>query len=60
MRLAITSKNKGKSGGARVISYFYQTAETIYLLSIYDKSETENITDAELKELIKEVEEDIK
>lgn len=60
IRLAISSKNKGKSGGARVISYFYQTAETVYLLSIYDKSDTENITDEELKHLIEEVEEDFK
>ena len=60
IRLAIASKNKGKSGGARVITYFYQTAETVYLLSIYDKSDTENITDKELKYLIAEVEEDFK
>lgn len=59
IRLAIASKNKGKSGGARVISYAYQTAETIYLLSIYDKADTENITDSELKNLIAEVEADI-
>ena len=56
IRLAISSKNKGKSGGARVISYVYQTAETVYLLSIYDKSETANITDGELKFLITEIE----
>lgn len=59
IRLAIASKNKGKSGGARVITYFYQIAETIYLLSIYDKSDTENISDKELKYLIEEVEEDL-
>jgi len=60
IRLAISSKNKGKSGGARVISYIYQTAETVYLLSIYDKADTENISDEELKYLVKEVEEDFK
>ena len=60
IRLPIASKNKGKSGGARVITYFYQTAETVYLLSIYDKSDTENITDKELKYLIAEVEQDFK
>ena len=60
IRLAITSKNKGKSGGAREISYVYQIAETVYLLSIYDKADTENITDEELKFLIAEVEEDFK
>lgn len=60
IRLAIASKNKGKSGGARIISYFYQTAETVYLLTIYDKADTENISDDELKYLITEVEEDFK
>lgn len=29
IRLTITSKNKGKSGGARVITYFYQIVETV-------------------------------
>ncbi|MDQ3748618.1 MAG: type II toxin-antitoxin system RelE/ParE family toxin [Acidobacteriota bacterium] len=60
IRLAITSKNKGKSGGARIIIYVYLQADTLYLLSIYDKADTENITDDELKYLIKEVEEDFK
>ena len=50
----------GKSGGARVISYVYREAETVYLLSVYDKSETENISDRELRYLIAEVEEDFK
>ncbi len=59
IRLAITSKNKGKSGGARVITYAYQTAETVYLLSIYDKADTENINNEELKYLVKEVEKEI-
>ena len=60
IRLAISSKNKGKSDGARVISYVYQMAETVFLLSIYDKAYTENISDEELKYLIAEVEEDFK
>jgi len=49
IRMAITSKGKGKSGGARVISYVYVQEEQIFLLSIYDKSEKENITDNEIK-----------
>jgi mRNA-degrading endonuclease RelE of RelBE toxin-antitoxin system len=53
IRMAISSKGKGKSGGARVITYFYIHSETVYLLSIYDKSNKENISDALLKELIK-------
>ena len=60
IRLAIASKNKGKSGGARVITYVYLQADTVYLLSIYDKADTENITDDELKYFIREVEEDFK
>lgn len=60
IRLAIASKNKGKSGGARIITYVYLQADTVYLLSIYDKADTENITDAELKYLVREVEEDFK
>ena len=64
IRLKISSKNKGKSGGARVISlvdstligFAEQTSPeeiTVNLLSIYDKSNVANITDKELKDLIK-------
>ncbi len=45
----------GKSGGARVITNFVITEETIYLLSIYDKSDKENLTDKELQELLKSI-----
>src|ERR1700742_3065927 len=48
IRMAISSKNKGKSGGARVITYVQIVDETIFLLSIYDKSDTDTITDDEL------------
>jgi len=64
IRLSIKSKGKGKSGGAIVITHV--DAElvgavekskdgiiTIYLLTIYDKSETASISTKELKELIK-------
>lgn len=53
VRMSISSKNKGKSGGARVITYIYVAQETVFLLSIYDKSEQENISDSEIKALIK-------
>jgi mRNA-degrading endonuclease RelE of RelBE toxin-antitoxin system len=53
IRLAITSKGKGKSGGARVISCFKIVQSTVFLLTIFDKSEQENIPDKELKELLK-------
>lgn len=57
VRMAITAKGKGKSGGARVITYTLLVAEVdsaLMLLTIYDKSEKENITDAELMEIMKE------
>ncbi len=53
VRMAIGSKNKGKSGGGRVITCVKIVKETIYLLSIYDKSEKENIDDSELNNLLK-------
>ena len=53
IRLAISSKGKGKSGGARVITHVIFKVETVFLLSIYDKSEIENLTDKEIVELIK-------
>ena len=52
MRLAIASKGKGKSGGARVITCVKIVKSVVYLLAIYDKSERETISDAELKQLI--------
>ena len=56
IRLAISSKGKGKSGGARVITYLYLDAETIYLLTVYDKSEIASIKSDELKKIIKGLE----
>ena len=55
IRLAISAKGKGKSGGARIITNFVITDKTVYLLSIYDKADKENLTDKELKELLEEV-----
>ncbi|HEY6978653.1 MAG TPA: type II toxin-antitoxin system RelE/ParE family toxin [Chitinophagaceae bacterium] len=55
IRLAITSKGKGKSGGARVITCVRIIANTVYLAAIYDKSEKEDITDKELKGIAKHI-----
>jgi len=54
IRFAIASKNKGKSGGARIISFVKIIDETVYLLSIYSKGEKDSITDKEIIELLKE------
>ena len=53
VRLAIASKGKGKSGGARVITCVKIVDDVIHLLTIYDKSEIKNITDEYLDELKK-------
>ena len=55
IRLAIKSKGKGKSGGARVITHVYVSKTTVYLLIIYDKSDQKNISDKELKELLNNI-----
>ncbi|NDV59419.1 hypothetical protein [Bacteroides sp. 519] len=44
VRMAIKSKRKGKSGGARVILYLEIEEDTITLLYIYDKSDIENVS----------------
>ncbi|MBS1624294.1 MAG: type II toxin-antitoxin system RelE/ParE family toxin [Bacteroidetes bacterium] len=53
IRLAIASKGKGKSGGARLITHVQVTATTVYLLSIYDKSEQSDISDKDLKDWLR-------
>lgn len=53
IRLQIASKAKGKSGGARVITYVKVLNTTVYLTSIYDKSEASTITSKELEIIFK-------
>jgi mRNA-degrading endonuclease RelE of RelBE toxin-antitoxin system len=52
IRIAVKSKGKGKSGGARVVTYLYIKTKVVYLLTIYDKSEKENISSNELLDMI--------
>lgn len=54
IRLAIASKNKGKSGGARVLSFVKVTDTSVLLFSIYNKGEIDNLTENEIKALIKD------
>ena len=59
IRIAIQSKGKGKSGGARVITHVLialqiPDKQTVYLLTIYDKSELDSIHDRDVKVLIRE------
>jgi mRNA-degrading endonuclease RelE of RelBE toxin-antitoxin system len=55
IRLAIASKNKGKSGGARVLSFVKVTATTVLLFSIYNKGDIDSLTDKEIENLIKKL-----
>ena len=55
LRLAIKSKGKRKSGGARVILHIVVQNKMIYFLSIYDKSESENIGDKEISQLLAQI-----
>ncbi len=54
VRWAMTGK--GKSGGVRVIYYFKKKDDEIWLLTIYSKSETENIPAHVLRQIAKEIE----
>jgi hypothetical protein len=52
VRIAVASKGRGKSGGARIITHFLVSDNTVYLLSIYDKSEQSTLTNKELADLL--------
>ena len=49
IRLAITSKGKGKSGGARIITFVKIIKNKVYLSAIFDKSDKDTISNKELK-----------
>jgi len=46
------AKAKGKSGGSRVITCVKIIQQSVFLLSIYDKSEKETLVDKELDKLL--------
>ena len=59
IRMAVKSKGKGKSSGMRVITFNVivdQTDTEITLLTVYDKSEKESISDKEIKMLLESIE----
>lgn len=62
IRVAVKSKGKGKSGGLRVISYLemavvMEKEDQLFLLTIYDKSDTETIGRDEIKQMINRIKE---
>ena len=54
VRIAITSKGRGKSGGARIITYVILENETVHLISIYDKAEYDTAEVGTLLKILKE------
>ncbi len=58
IRIAVKSKGKGRRGGLRVITYVVldtfidKDSNKVFLLSIYDKSDTESISKEEIHRLI--------
>ncbi|SEF83834.1 hypothetical protein [Algoriphagus boritolerans] len=55
IRLQIKSKGKGKSSGGRIITHVFFSGQTVFLLTIYDKSEKENISEVRINELLKKL-----
>lgn len=58
VRMAISAKRKGKSGGARVITYVVDDSgndTTVTLLSIYDKSEISSVSNDYIQSLVKQI-----
>jgi len=55
IRLAIKSKGRGRSGGARIITYIVTENQEVYLLTIYDKSGMGTISDKTLAQIIKDL-----
>jgi mRNA-degrading endonuclease RelE of RelBE toxin-antitoxin system len=53
IRMALSDKGKGKSGGARVITYVLLKNENVYLAAIYDKSEQSTIDTDRLIKVLK-------
>ena len=53
IRLAISSKRRGRSGGARVIIRARIVEDELQLIYIYDKADYENISPAFLRDILK-------
>lgn len=55
IRLAIAAKGKGKSSGARVLTFVKVTDTMVILFSIYNKGEKDSISDKEIIELVNDL-----
>ena len=50
-KLRFAKGGKGKSGGVRVIYYYYNESAPVYLFSLFGKNEKENLSKAERNKL---------
>jgi mRNA-degrading endonuclease RelE of RelBE toxin-antitoxin system len=58
IRMAITSKGRGKSGGARIITYTVVVTESegrVYLMNVYDKSDFSSVELSIIKDMIRDL-----
>ncbi len=58
IRMAVTSKGRGKSGGARIITYTIVAAESegrVYLMNVYDKSVFSSVELSIIKNMIRDL-----
>lgn len=60
IKLNVASKNKGKSGGFRVITYnvvenVNEATIDVYLITVYDKSEYSSVSDSYINQIIEEL-----
>jgi mRNA-degrading endonuclease RelE of RelBE toxin-antitoxin system len=61
IRISVKSKNRGKSAGMRVITYLEvdlvldEVSNQLYLLTIYDKSDLDSISDKEITTILNEL-----
>ncbi len=62
IKLAVKSKGKGKSGGLRIISFIYtfdESSNTIFLLSIYNKSEFSTVDTNVIKRIVEQLKKEL-
>lgn len=55
IRLAVRSKNVGKSGGMRIITFTINPNKEVYLLTIYDKADIESVDDNTIEKIIQSI-----
>ena len=59
-KIRIATRNRGKSGGVRVIYYYHPPSGPVFLLDIYAKNEKDDLTDREVNELATWIKEESK